>query len=121
MYETLLIIGSTQTFLVACLLIFVQIGDSRQSKLLGAVIALYGLTFVQELEYLGGVYISAPILAPIMMFFYLLLGPVFYFYVKDLTSSDSQILLIRRYLHAAFKKFAGTPPSDFRMTASGVV
>lgn len=100
MHQLLLTIAVGQTFFAALILMLgKKQGRSRSAAILGAFIFVYGVSFFQELEFVGQLNRSIPVLVPITFIFYFLIGPTFYFYIKDLTKTKNEALVQSWPLH----------------------
>lgn len=102
MHQLLLTIAVCQTFFASFILILGKDeGRSRSAVLLGGFVFVYGVSFFQELDFVADLNANAPALVPLTFFFYFLIGPTFYFYIKDMTKKQGEPLVSRWPLHVA--------------------
>ncbi len=102
MHQVLLTIAVAQTFFAALILVLGKKEErSRSAALLGGFVFVYGVSFFQELELFSRLSAGAPFLVPLSFFFYFLIGPTFYFYIKDITKGADQPLVRNWPLHIA--------------------
>jgi AraC-like DNA-binding protein len=100
MHQLLLIIAVSQTLFATLIIILGRKeGASRSAILLGGFIFLYGLSFLPELKIVSELNRSTPALVPLVFFFYFLIGPCFYFYIKEITQKQGQPLVTNWPLH----------------------
>jgi AraC-like DNA-binding protein len=100
MHELLLTIAVSQTFFAAVIVFLGQRGQAlRPAALLGSFIFVYGASFIPEMDFVSEFNQSLPAIVPLSFFFYLFIGPSFYFYIKEITRKPSEPLITSWPLH----------------------
>jgi len=100
MHQLILTIAVSQTFFAALIILLGRNeGASRSAALLAGFIFVYGVSFVPEMTFVSDLNQSIPALVPLTFFFYFLIGPFFYFYIKEITRKHGQPLITNWPLH----------------------
>lgn len=89
-----------QMLLAALLILFVKTPHLRAARLLAAFVALYGVTFIFNLAFHLGLIAPIPIVIPVYVLCYLLLGPAFYGYVQAIIQRQPGALFAAPLRHA---------------------
>lgn len=103
-YEfAILLMGATMCLFMALYFYLdsrpLQAPDRAPNKFLAGFMTVYGLTFIDRLLDVSDSIFHHPHLTGILVPFFFLFGPFFYFYIRDSYDSEAYILDKKRYRH----------------------